>query len=227
MNPLQVAIAILAGLGAGAPAQTIAALRAWFAAEGGAGPQWGIAGNVAAYNPLNTTLDLPGSAPTPGNVPPVRAYASWSQGIIATVATLKQANMAGIAAVLRSGGDCHALSAAVAASPWGTGAFGCPDVPAPSSPAPNSPTGTPTQTPVISQFLPFFEEDTPMTLDQMHTFVRWAYQTFLGRQPESPAAMGAWVTVCNTQGTEAVVAGLIGSPEGQRFQAAQRKLLGV
>ncbi len=131
----------------GLPAVTVAALVTWFEAEGGAGPQWGVAGNVADYNPLNTTRVWPGSRPTPGNDPPVQAYPSWEVGIAATVATIDQPNMAPIAAALRAGCDCAELAAAVAATPWGTGDFSGDCAPAPSPPPPPPPTPDPTVVP--------------------------------------------------------------------------------
>lgn len=138
MTPEQVARAILAALGIASPSDaTVGALVTWMRAEGGAGPQWGIEANLAAYNPLNTTLDTPGSTPTPGNTPPVRAYGDWPQGIAATVATLTQPNMAPIVEALRAGCDCQGLARAVAASPWGTGDFSALCAPiAPPAPAP-------------------------------------------------------------------------------------------
>lgn len=147
MTPEQFARALLAALGIAAPSDaTVSALVTWMAAEGGAGPQWGIAGNLAAYNPLNTTLDTPGSVPTPGNTPPVRGYGDWSAGIAATAATLSQPNMAPIVAALHAGCDCAGLAQAVAATPWGTGDFShlCGAVPAPPPPpAPADPAPQP------------------------------------------------------------------------------------
>jgi hypothetical protein len=46
----------------------------WEEKEGGAGPQFNVATNIADYNPLNTTQVMtdPASKDTPGNNPPVQ-----------------------------------------------------------------------------------------------------------------------------------------------------------
>ena len=144
MTQTQVAIAILQTGGWAYQSQpTIAAMVTWFAREGGAGPQWGIPGNINNYNPLGTTLKLPGSVDEPGNNPPTQSYISWAQGIQATTLTLQenQRGYAGIRAVLAAGGDCLQLSAAVAASAWGTPSFAglCGNVPLPTGPIPPTP----------------------------------------------------------------------------------------
>ena len=146
MNQTEVATAVLRTGGWDySSKQTIAALVTWFRAEGGAGPQWGIPGNLDAYNPLNTTLKMPGSIDEPGNNPPCQSYTSWEQGIQATVLTLQEnwRGYSGIRNVLNTGGDCAALSAAVAASAWGTSGFahlcGSTNVPPPpTGPPPSS-----------------------------------------------------------------------------------------
>ena len=56
-------------------------LTAWESREGG---HWG---NTARYNPLNTTLPMPGSSTMNGVG--VRVYTSWQQGIEATAKTLE------------------------------------------------------------------------------------------------------------------------------------------
>lgn len=117
------ASALVARFNPEVPAETVSAVEAWTIKEGGAGPQWAMAGNVADYNPLNNTLRMPGSRDTPGNEPPVQAYVSWEQGLEATEAVIRQPNMAGIAQSLSTGATCGELSVAVAGSPWGTGSF--------------------------------------------------------------------------------------------------------
>ncbi len=171
----QVAVALLVRVCNGLPApegapQTVAALITWFAAEGGAGPQWGIADNVADYNPLNTTRVWPGSTPTPGNVPPVQAYRSWQDGINATAATIDQPNMAPIADALRAFCDCTELAAAVAATDWGTGDFSrdCPTGSAPPV-APTTTAGPPPSTPPAPPATPtpeVFDVSTLKTVSQ-------------------------------------------------------------
>ena len=139
MTQTQVAVAVLkTGDWAYTNTATVNALITWFAAEGGAGPQWNIPTNFNNYNPLNTTLPLPGSVNEPGNEPPTQSYVSWAQGIQATVLTLQetQRGYAAIRAVLAAGGDCAALAAAVGASAWGTANFSdlCGNTPIPPGP---------------------------------------------------------------------------------------------
>ena len=91
------------------------AVVAWEMAEGG---HWS---NTARYNPLNTTMPEPGA--TAMNSVGVKVYASWSQGFIATIATLYNGNYSSIIAALKAGDNAQAVADAVAASPWGTNAF--------------------------------------------------------------------------------------------------------
>ena len=74
--------ALLSALGAPTNKTNIQDLTTWFAAEGG---NWH---NTASYNPLNTTLRMPGSSSIANNSAGVQAYSSWKQGIAATVSTL-------------------------------------------------------------------------------------------------------------------------------------------
>jgi len=96
-------------------ADNVAAITAWEMAEGG---HWY---NTAYYNPLNTTMDMPGA--TVFNSVGVKAYTSWKQGLEATVKTLKNGYYDGIIEALRNGHDAEAVARAVGASPWGTGDF--------------------------------------------------------------------------------------------------------
>jgi hypothetical protein len=84
----------------------------WEKAEGG---HWN---NTARYNPLNTTLALPGAGNT-GTQGNIKVYKSWQQGIEATVNTLKAPAYAGILANLKSG-TVSDFKIAVNTSPWGT-----------------------------------------------------------------------------------------------------------
>ncbi len=93
----------------------ISAVVSWQLAEGG---HWF---NTAYYNPLNTTMPAPGA--TPMNSVGVKAYTSWEQGFAATLATLRNGFYDGVLAALRRGTSAQAVSAAVGASPWGTGHF--------------------------------------------------------------------------------------------------------
>lgn len=99
----------------------IKALAGWATAEGGAGPQFGVANNTANYNPLNTTQSEPGAASTgvQGNI---KSYTSWAQGVEATITTLKNGSYANIIKSLEAGNDAAAVAKAVGESPWGTAA---------------------------------------------------------------------------------------------------------
>lgn len=92
----------------------VRALVGWAKLEGG------HFNNDARYNPLNTTLNLPGSGDT-GSQGNISVYKDWHQGVEATVKTLKNGRYDGIIAALR-GGNPAKVAAAVGASPWGTNA---------------------------------------------------------------------------------------------------------
>lgn len=96
----------------------------WENAEGGAGPQFGIPKNIAAYNPLNTTQPMtdPPSKDTPGNTPPVQAYNSWAQGLKATLITLLQPGVYTALVDMLQRGDATPTEAAntIGSSKWGT-----------------------------------------------------------------------------------------------------------
>jgi hypothetical protein len=105
-------------LGAGGWPQTrcnLAAVTAWEQAEGG---NWA---NSARFNPLDTTQPEPGSWGI--NSVNVQAYPSWQSGFTATLATLGNGDYGPIRSALAAGGSAQAVADAVAASPWGTGAF--------------------------------------------------------------------------------------------------------
>jgi hypothetical protein len=86
---------------------------AWLRQEGG---NWN---NSAKYNPLNTTLPMPGAGNT-GAQGNIKVYRSWQQGIEATASTLHSSAYAGIIANLKSGASLESFEATVDASPWGT-----------------------------------------------------------------------------------------------------------
>jgi hypothetical protein len=93
----------------------VAAVTAWERAEGG---HWA---NAARYNPLDTTQPEPGSYPM--NSVGVQAYTSWASGFRATLTTLANGNYPRVLGALSAGDSARAVAVAVAASPWGTGAF--------------------------------------------------------------------------------------------------------
>jgi peptidoglycan hydrolase CwlO-like protein len=115
-SPLSWARALLGYLGMPVTSQNLTAITSWELAEGG---NWF---NSARYNPLDTTMPEPGA--TVMNSVGVKAYTSWAEGFTATVATLRNGLYGPILAALREGDDALAVAAAVASSPWGTGAFG-------------------------------------------------------------------------------------------------------
>lgn len=82
-TPAEWAAAQLTYMGLPTSASNLAFLTGWYTAEGG---NWH---NTATYNPLNTTLQLPGSSAIAGNSAGVQAYTSWGQGLQATASTLQ------------------------------------------------------------------------------------------------------------------------------------------
>jgi len=107
--------ALLENLGVPVSDANVSAVFSWEMAEGG---HWY---NAATFNPLNTTMSEPGA--TSMNSVGVKSYTSWEQGFTATISTMFNGNYAGIIAALERGDDAQAVANAVAASPWGTGAF--------------------------------------------------------------------------------------------------------
>ena len=108
----EVAVQVLAGLGIVNNAAAKAKMVAWFDQEGG---HWN---NSARYNPLNTTLEMPGAGNT-GSQGNIKVYTSWQQGIDATVKTLQMPAYKSIIASLKAGSGT-AFENAVNSSPWGT-----------------------------------------------------------------------------------------------------------
>lgn len=105
------AVKVLQGLGYQPTTGSVQALVGWQKAEGG---HWQ---NDASFNPLNTTLNEPGSRPINGVG--VKAYRSWDEGIAATVKTLRNGHYGGILHGLKAG-NAGAVAAAIGQSPWGT-----------------------------------------------------------------------------------------------------------
>jgi hypothetical protein len=114
MTPADFAQAVLSRLGLPTSANNVAALVSFQAHEGG------HMANSAAYNPMNTTLKMPGSRVAPGfSSPPIQAYSSWDEGIEATAKTLAQKNMSAIFSSLSKSASADDTLRAVAKSPWG------------------------------------------------------------------------------------------------------------
>lgn len=127
-NPTDWALAQLAYMGYPDTQSNVNFLVGWQQLEGG---NWN---NTAAYNPLNTTLQM-GSRSNPINGVGVQAYGSWGQGLQATAQTLAaypaitQALAAGNASQANAQG---ALSADLAK--WSGGGYGAVPAPGGSSP---------------------------------------------------------------------------------------------
>lgn len=143
-DPTQWATAQLEYMGMPVTASNIQFLVSWAAMEGG---NWE---NTAYYNPLNTTLNMPGDSSM--NSVGVKAYTSWQQGVQATADTI-QGGYPEIVAALQSGNAWQAdQSGALAGdlSKWSGGGY--------SSIAPSStyggtqggPTGSVTGTSAVS-----------------------------------------------------------------------------
>lgn len=117
-TPTDFATALLEQLGAPVTPVNLTTVTQWEQHEGG---NWQ---NTAAFNPLNTTLRLPGSSVLPGGGPAanagVQAYQSWDQGLTATVQTLQESQYAQIVADLRSSAPTTKVAADIGSSPWGT-----------------------------------------------------------------------------------------------------------
>jgi len=92
-------------------------LVAWEMAEGGG------FGNVAQYNPLNTSLRAPGSfdiGEDLGNGEFVQGYPTYAAGLAATYATLTNGDYGGLVTALSQGYKPALVAGVIGASPWGT-----------------------------------------------------------------------------------------------------------
>lgn len=88
--------AVLEAIGAPASQANLDSMYSWALREE---PTWPP---PAAYNPLNTTQNMPGATVLPGVSVPIKQYASAQQGVQATALTL-QNGYPGIVAALKSG----------------------------------------------------------------------------------------------------------------------------
>jgi murein DD-endopeptidase MepM/ murein hydrolase activator NlpD len=115
------ATTLLTKLGAPVTGTSLKALTAWMRAEG---KGWSTSLNRATYNPLNTTLDMPGAVSF--NKVGVKAYTSVDQGVEATLATLtgKSADSRGYTAIiesLKNGSSAKDILSAINNSAWRSG----------------------------------------------------------------------------------------------------------
>lgn len=100
---------LLGRLGMPQTAENARAIVAWARAEG----------TDAANNPLATTQSWDGDSRF--NSVGVRNYASYEDGIEASVRTLRNGRYGNILAALAAGNSADAVARAIADSPWGTG----------------------------------------------------------------------------------------------------------
>ena len=113
------AMALLREIGAPTDDGTVGAILAWMNSEG----------TRAGYNPLATTLSsFDGQGATTFNYntdgsPLVRNYASFEQGLRATVITIKHSRYNPVTAALRRGTTIHELGPLVGDSDWGSPDF--------------------------------------------------------------------------------------------------------
>jgi hypothetical protein len=130
------AVALLTLIGAPVTQNNITNLVAWQNAEGGAGPQFGIPGNITNFNPINVSLTTgpngygydpgtgayyPGASPTPGNNPPIASFSDWATGLKATADRLQEPFASPILAALKGNASQATLSQAIGSTGWGTG----------------------------------------------------------------------------------------------------------
>lgn len=99
---------VLSKLGIDATSENIRAMNAWAQAEG----------TRAQFNPLATTQGAAGA--TRFNSVGVRNYASYTDGVDATVKTMTNGRYGNILEALRAGNSAEAVGRAIADSPWGT-----------------------------------------------------------------------------------------------------------
>ena len=110
---------LLSGLGAPLTGNNLSNLISWMSYEGGIAGNMTNSGNNASYNPLDTTLTMPGS--TSINSVGVQAYSDLKSGEQATISTLKQSNMKPIVDALLAGNVSWTdFQSVVGSTPWGT-----------------------------------------------------------------------------------------------------------
>lgn len=114
----------LSRIGAPQSDSNIKALNTWMQAEG---KGWSTSLNRATFNPLNTTLDMPGSVSF--NSVGVKAYTDYEQGMNATISTLTGKNASGrgytaIIDALKQDAGVSSVLTAVNNSAWRTGDVG-------------------------------------------------------------------------------------------------------
>jgi hypothetical protein len=122
-NDVGFANKLLNKLGVPSTSTNIDAMQKWMNAEGG---HWH---NTAGYNPLNTTLKLPGSTlmnSGPGRAAGVQHYTDWDQGLQATISTLTGQNAGArgytdIIQAMKDGKSVDEILSTINNSAWRTG----------------------------------------------------------------------------------------------------------
>lgn len=114
VTPQLFAQALLNALGDPVSNPNVQNIVSWENAEGG---NWS---NSASYNPLNTSLQEPGSVNYQSGSPGggVQAYQSWQQGLSATVSTLQEQPYTNILQALSNDAPYSTFQKAVTSSPW-------------------------------------------------------------------------------------------------------------
>lgn len=108
-TPLDFAKALLNRLGLSHTQNRLVSIVAFEAEEGG------HYHNGARFNPMNTSLPMPGAQSVIGAV---KAYTSWQQGVEATARTIVQNNMRPILDALKADAAPQDFLHAITATPW-------------------------------------------------------------------------------------------------------------
>lgn len=116
-SPYDFAVAVLNRLGAPLTDDNLKVMIGWTELEGG---HWN---NDAEHNPLNTTLNLPGSGDT-GTQGNISVYRDWNQGVEATVKTLRLPFYDSVVAAFKRGNNWESTVDAINSSPWLPGGYG-------------------------------------------------------------------------------------------------------
>lgn len=113
MTPLRFAHALLRTLGAPESENNLRSVLGWIAQEGG------HYYNSALFNPLNTTMPMPGGRSWSGSIP-IKIYSSWQEGLDATVKTLQNGLYNAILIAFAQSRAPDDTLAIIDKTPWGT-----------------------------------------------------------------------------------------------------------
>lgn len=109
VEPVQWANDLLSRLGMPRTAENVKAIVAWQQAEG----------TRARFNPLATCQGYPNA--TQFNSVGVKNYATYTDGLVATIKALRNGRYGNVLAALQRGTSATAVAQAIADSPWGSG----------------------------------------------------------------------------------------------------------